>query len=82
MSVKVQKYLANMGKSVLYSTTDILTQKFEYVNDFKNENQEVMKQAYSSIKDYKQTLARVKKTITNNKILLGILFLYYILCKL
>ncbi len=68
MSVKVQKYLANMGKSVLYSTTDILTQKFEYVNDFKNENQEVMKQAYSSIKDYKQTLERVKKTITNNKL--------------
>lgn len=69
MSIKVQKYLLNMGKSVAYTASDVLSEKFEYANDFKNENQEVFKAAYSSIKDYRTTFARIKKTITNNKIM-------------
>ena len=69
MSIKVQKYLANLGKSVAYTTADVLSEKFTYVNDFKNENQEVFKEAYHSIKDYRTTYARIKKTITDNKIM-------------
>lgn len=69
MSIKVQKYLLNMGKSVAYTASDVLSEKFEFVNDFKNENQEVFKSAYSSIKDYRTTFSRIKKTITNNKIM-------------
>ena len=69
MSIKVQKYLANLGKSVAYTTADVLSEKFTYVKDFKNENQEVFKEAYHSIKDYRTTYARIKKTITDNKIM-------------
>ena len=69
MSIKVQKYLANLGKSVAYTTADVLSEKFTYVNDFKNENQEVFKEVYHSIKDYRTTYARIKKTITDNKIM-------------
>lgn len=69
MAIAVQKYIKNMAKSVAYSTTDILSKKFEYVNDFKNENQEVFKEVYSSIKDYRTTFTRVKKAITNNKVM-------------
>ena len=69
MAIAVQKYIKNMAKSVAYSTTDILSQKFEYINDFKKENQEVFNEVYSSIKDYRTTFARVKKTITNNKVI-------------
>ena len=69
MSIKVQKYLANLGKSVAYTTADVLSEKFTYVNDFKNENQEVFKEAYHSIKDYRTTFARIKKTITDNKVM-------------
>ena len=69
MSVAVQKYIKNMAKSVTYATSDVLSSKFEYVKDFKNENQEVFKEVYSSVKDYKNTFARVKKTITNNKVM-------------
>lgn len=69
MSVAVQKYIKNMAKSVTYATSDVLSSKFEYVKDFKNENQEVFKEVYSSAKDYKNTFARVKKTITNNKVM-------------
>lgn len=69
MSVAVQKYIKNMAKSVTYATSDVLSSKFEYVKDFKNENQEVFKEVYSSVKDYRNTFSRVKKTITNNKVM-------------
>ena len=68
MSVKVQKYIANLGKSVAYSTADVLNEKFTYVNDFKNENREVFNEVYHSVKDYRTTFARLKKAVTNNKI--------------
>lgn len=68
MSIKVQKYIANLGKSVTYTAADVIKQKFDYINDFKNENQDVFKQAYVSFKDYKQTITSVKKAITNNKL--------------
>lgn len=69
MAVAVQKYIKNMAKSVTYTASDVLSTKFEYVKDFKNENQEVFKEVYSSVKDYRTTFARVKKTITNNKVM-------------
>lgn len=69
MAIAVQKYIKNMAKSVAYTTSDVLSTKFEYVKDFKEENQEVFKEVYHSIKDYRTTFARVKKTITNNKIM-------------
>lgn len=69
MSIKVQKYLANLGKSVAYSTADVLKTKFDYVDEVKSENQEVFKEVYHSIKDYRTTFARVKKAITNNKVM-------------
>ena len=68
MSIKVQKYVANLAKSVAYSTADVLSQKFETINDFKKENQEVFAQIYSSVKDYRASFTRLKKAITNNKV--------------
>lgn len=69
MAVSVQKYMKNMVKSVAYSTTDVLSSKIEYVRDFKDENQEVFKEAYSAVKDYRNTYARVKKAIVNSKVM-------------
>lgn len=69
MAVSVQKYMKNMIKSVAYSTTDVLSSKIEYVRDFKDENQEVFKEAYSAVKDYRNTYARVKKAIVNSKVM-------------
>lgn len=69
MAVSVQKYMKNMVKSVAYSTTDVLSSKIEYVRDFKDENQEVFKEAYSAVKDYRNTYTRVKKAIVNSKVM-------------
>ena len=69
MAVSVQKYIKNMAKSVAYTTSDVLQTKFEYVKEFKDENKEVFKEVYHSVRDYRTTFARVKKAITNNKII-------------
>jgi hypothetical protein len=69
MAVSVQKYIKNMAKSVAYTTSDVLQTKFEYVKEFKDENKEVFKEVYHSVHDYRTTFARVKKAITNNKII-------------
>ena len=69
MAVSVQKYMKNMVKSVAYSTTDVLSSKIEYVRDFKDENQEVFKEVYSAVKDYRNTYTRVKKAIVNSKVM-------------
>ena len=61
MAVSVQKYMKNMVKSVAYSTTDVLSSKIEYVRDFKDENQEVFKEVYSAVRDYRNTYTRVKQ---------------------
>ena len=69
MAVSVQKYIKNMAKSVAYTTSDVLQTKFEYIKEFKDENNEVFKNIYHSVYDYRTTFARVKKVITNNKII-------------
>lgn len=69
MAVSVQKYMKNMVKSVAYSTTDVLSSKIEYVRDFKDENQEVFKEVYSAVRDYRNTYTRVKKAIVNSKVM-------------
>ena len=69
MAINVQKYIKNMGKSVVYTASDVLSNKFDYVNEFKDTNKEVFKEAYSSIKDYRTTINRIKVAITNNKLM-------------
>ena len=58
MAINVQKYIKNMGKSVVYTASDVLSNKFDYVNEFKDTNKEVFKEAYSSIKDYRTPINR------------------------
>ena len=48
MAVAVQKYIKNMAKSVTYTASDVLSTKFEYVKDFKNENQEVSEKEFEN----------------------------------
>lgn len=66
--VGLKTYLKNVSKSVVYTTADVLTKKIEYVNDFKSENQEVFKEVYHSIKDYRTTFTRIKKAVEGSKI--------------
>ncbi len=59
--VSVNKYIKNVGKSVLYTTADVMKEKFDYITDFKSTNSDLMKDTYNAIKDYKTTFTRMKK---------------------
>jgi hypothetical protein len=48
--VNVNKYIKNVGKSVLYTTADVMKEKFDYITDFKSTNSDLMKDTYNAIK--------------------------------
>jgi hypothetical protein len=64
--VNVNKYIKNVGKSVLYTTADVMKEKFDYITDFKSTNSDLMKDTYNAIKDYKTTFTRVRKSVTES----------------
>lgn len=64
--VSVNKYIKNVGKSVLYTTADVMKEKFDYITDFKSTNSDLMKDTYNAIKDYKTTFTRMKKSVTES----------------
>ncbi|MGM9530735.1 hypothetical protein, partial [Intestinibacter sp.] len=66
--LKVREYMKNVGKSITYAASDVLSEHYETLNDFKNTNREVFKEAYIAVKDYKSTFARVKTQIVKSDI--------------
>ena len=66
--LKVREYMKNVGKSITYAASDVMSEHYETLNDFKNTNREVFKEAYIAVKDYKSTFARVKTQIVKSDI--------------
>ena len=66
--LKVREYMKNVGKSITYAASDVLSEHYETLNDFKNTNREVFKEAYIAVKDYRSTFARVKTQIVKSDI--------------
>ena len=66
--LKVREYMKNVGKSITYAASDVLSEHYETLNDFKNTNREVFKEAYMAVKDYRTTFARVKTQIVKSDI--------------
>ena len=66
--LKVREYMKNVGKSITYAASDVMSEHYETLNDFKNTNREVFKEAYIAVKDYRSTFARVKTQIVKSDI--------------
>lgn len=66
--LKVREYMKNVGKSITYAASDVMSEHYETLNDFKNTNREVFKEAYTAVKDYRATFARVKTQIVKSDI--------------
>ena len=41
--LKVREYMKNVGKSITYAASDVMSEHYETLNDFKNTNREVFK---------------------------------------
>lgn len=60
-------YIANVGKSILYSTADQITATSPAIKSFMDENADLGKTLYKSISDYKKTAKDMKNKIKDSE---------------
>ncbi len=60
------KYFGNVTKSVVYMTAENVKELNPFIKDFAETNEQTTKFLYESIKDYKQSIPKVKKSITSS----------------
>jgi len=66
--LKIKEYAKNVGKSVVYTASEVLGEEYSTVKDFTTTNQEIFKEAYGAVRDYRTTFARVKKTVEQSDV--------------
>ena len=69
MAIKINNYLKNLGKSIVYAAVDDYTKTTaigEFIGD--ESNRELAKTIYHGIRDYKTTLKRAAEAITTSKV--------------
>ena len=66
--LKVKEYMRNISKSITYAASDVLSEQYETAKQFTSTNQEVFKEAYTTIKNYRHTYTRVKNQIQKSDI--------------
>lgn len=66
---KVTSYLKNVGKSISYSTVDVVSEKLiPEVSEFKSTNKELFKSIYATVTHSKQSLNYAKKMTKQSQI--------------
>lgn len=69
MSIKVTNYLKNLGKSIVYSSIDSYKEETNIGKFISSEdNQELAKEIYHGIRDYKSTLKRAGDAIKSSNV--------------
>ena len=61
-------YIANLGKSVTYSTVDRLKNMNPALSDFADQNEELGRVLYESVKDFKGTTKRAAKYVSESAV--------------
>ena len=64
----VAEYIKNVGKSVVYSTIDYTKQNAPATSEFLESNEELFKDVYHSIRDFKGTLKRATDAVKDTPI--------------
>ena len=68
MATNAVTYIKNLGKSVSYSAVDKFKKMAPTTVDFVTTNQELFKETYSTIKNYRQTYRRIGNYIKKSKV--------------
>ena len=68
MATNAAKYIGNLGKSISYSAVDKVKQMTPTASSFVETNQELFKEVYSSIKNYKVTVNRTTDWFKQSKV--------------
>ena len=65
---KVAQYVKNVGKSVAFMSIDAVKQNSDGISDFLEVNDDVFREVYSSVKNYRQTIRDVDRSIKQSNI--------------
>ena len=65
---KVTQYVKNVGKSVAYASINAIEGNTSGIKDFLETNDEILKQTYSSIRNFRDTLKSVDRNIKNSNL--------------
>jgi len=68
MSNSVSSYIKNLGKSVVYSAVDAGKEIAPSSTSFIETNQQLFKEVYHSVRDYKTTLRRANDMLSGSKV--------------
>ena len=68
MATNLAKYLKNVGRSVVYSTVDHFTENNSAIQSFTEDNKELGKILYQSVKDFKGTINKGYNYALNSQI--------------
>lgn len=64
----VMQYISNIGKSVTYATVDQLKKTSPAIQEFAEQNAELGKVLYQSVRDYKGTQKKIKDYVQNSMV--------------
>ena len=65
---KVTQYVRNVGKSVAFASINVIGNQMPGVKGFIEDNDEIFREAYHSVKNYKDTIRNVNKAIHNSNL--------------
>ena len=64
---KVANYVKNAGKSLAFAAIDSVSENIEGIKDFADANNDVFKEVYAGARNYRQTMKKAHKAITESK---------------
>ena len=64
---KVANYVKNAGKSLAFAAIDSVSENIEGIKDFADANADVFKEVYAGARNYRQTMKKAHKAITQSK---------------
>ena len=67
MAVNLSSYIKNLGKSVGYSAVDKVKKMNPTIENLVNANEDLTKDLYKNVKDYKSIVKNIPKTIRENE---------------
>ena len=65
---KVTQYVKNVGRSLSYASVEAIKANTTGISEFVDSNQDIVKELYSGVRNYRQTIRATSKKITQSKI--------------
>ena len=65
---KVTEYVKNVGKSIAFASIDTVKEQTPGIKDFLDTNDDIFKEVYSSVKNYRSTIKTAEKSIKQSNV--------------